>query len=331
MVGKVVWHIPSMQEILKLKVGIRLNSSTEKDGVVFALISFIMWGLTPIYWKLTQHIPPEEILAQRIVWSFVFMIVLLLILNKWKLYTEAVTEIIRKPKLFWSLLLASILISANWGIFMWAVIEGRIVEASLGQYINPLTSMLIGVIVLKERLNRVQVLAYVFAGIGVLVLTLYYGEIPWISLSLALTFGFYGLAKKVIKVDATIGLTLETMMIAPFALVFLIYWMSQSQIQFLDSVSTSALVIGSGAVTVLPLLFFTMSAKKVSLSLLGILQYISPTIVLLTGVFLYDEQLSQAHLIALVFIWLALAIFTYSSIADTPKRRTSIPLKEEIK
>lgn len=267
---------------------------------------------------------------QRVLWSFIFMIALLIVLNKWNLYVAAVKEIIRKPKLFWSLLLASVLISTNWGIFMWAVIEGRIVEASLGQYINPLTSMLIGVILLKERLNGTQIFAYVLAGIGVLVLTLYYGEIPWISLSLALTFGFYGLAKKVIRVDSTIGLTLETMIITPFALVFLAYWMSQSQIQFFDSVSTAALVIGSGAVTVLPLLFFTMSTKKVTLSLLGILQYISPTIVLLTGVFLYDESVSQAYVIALVFIWLALALFTFSSISENSKKRNALFLKKDV-
>ncbi|WP_251047481.1 EamA family transporter [Planococcus sp. ISL-110] len=142
-----------------------MNSYNEKDGVVFAFISFVMWGLTPIYWKLIQHVSPGEILMQRVLWSFIFMIALLIVLNKWQLYVKAVKEIIRKPKLFWSLLLASVLISTNWGIFMWAVIEGRIVEASLGQYINPLTSMLIGVIVLKERLNGTQILAYVLAGI----------------------------------------------------------------------------------------------------------------------------------------------------------------------
>ncbi|WP_017380345.1 EamA family transporter RarD [Paenisporosarcina sp. TG-14] len=297
-----------------------MKLNNEKDGVVFAVLSFMMWGLTPIYWKLTQHISSGEILAQRVFWSFIFMLMLLIFLRKWNLYVKFVKEIIKKPKLFWSLFLASVLISSNWGIFMWAVIEGKIVEVSLGQYINPLTSMLIGVIVLKEKLSSSQVLAFVLAGMGVLTLTLHYGVIPWISLSLALTFGFYGLAKKMIKVDSTIGLALETMLISPIALVFLTYWMFQSQIQFFDSVSTGLLLIGSGAVTVLPLLFFTMSAKKVTLSLIGILQYISPTILLLTGVFLYNETLSQAHLIALIFIWSALAIYTFPSITKRGKK-----------
>jgi chloramphenicol-sensitive protein RarD len=297
-----------------------LNLNNEKDGVVFAILSYVMWGLTPIYWKLTQYISSGEILAQRVLWSFIAMLVLLILLKKWNIYVEFVKEIIKKPKLFWSLFLASVLISSNWGIFMWAVIEGKIVEASLGQYINPLTSMLIGVIVLKEKLSGSQVLAFILAGMGVLTLTLHYGVIPWISLSLALTFGFYGLAKKLIKADSTIGLALETMMITPIAIVFLTYLMFQSQIEFFNSVSTSLLLIGSGAVTVLPLLLFTMSAKKVTLSLLGILQYISPTIVLVSAVFLYNETLSQAHLIAFIFIWSALVIYTFSSITKRGKK-----------
>lgn len=291
-----------------------MKLNNEKDGVVFAVVSYVMWGLTPIYWKLTEHVSSGEILAQRVFWSFIFMLILLFLLKKWNIYVEFIKEIVKKPQLFWSLFLASLLISSNWGIFMWAVIEGRIVEASLGQYINPLTSMLIGVIALKERLNGSQILAFVLAAIGVLILTLHYGVVPWISLSLALTFGFYGLAKKLIKSDTTVGLALETMVITPIALVFMTYLMFQSQIQFFDSISTSLLLMGSGIATVLPLLFFTMSAKKVTLSLLGILQYISPTIVLLVGVFLYNETLSKAHLIAFIFIWSALAIYTFSSV-----------------
>ncbi|MGJ7921784.1 EamA family transporter RarD [Neobacillus sp. LXY-4] len=298
-----------------------MKLNNEKDGVVYAVFSYVMWGLTPIYWKLTQHISSGEILAQRVFWSFIFMIVLLFYLKKRNVYVGFVKEIVKKPKLFWSLFLASVLISSNWGIFMWAVIEGKILEASLGQYINPLTSMLIGVIALKEKLSGSQVFAFILAGIGVLILTLHYGVIPWISLSLALTFGFYGLTKKMIKADSTIGLALETMVISPIALVYLIYLMFQSQIQFFDSLSTSLLLMGSGVVTVLPLLFFTMSAQKVTLSMLGILQYISPTLALIVGVFLYNETLTQAHFIAFIFIWSALAIYTFSSVTKRGKKR----------
>ncbi|MGI8387298.1 EamA family transporter RarD [Robertmurraya sp. P23] len=301
-----------------------MKLNNEKDGVLFAVLSYVMWGLTPIYWKLTQQISSGEILAQRVLWSFIFMLVLLFFLKKWNIYVEFIKDIVKKPKLFWSLFLASILISSNWGIFMWAVIEGKILEASLGQYINPLTSMLIGVIALKERLSRHQVLAFILAGMGVLTLTFHYGVIPWISLSLALTFGFYGLVKKMIRADSTTGLALETMVISPIALVYLIYLMFQSQIQFFDSISTSLLLIGSGVVTVLPLLFFTMSAKKVTLSMLGIFQYISPTIALIVGVFLYNETLTKQHFIAFIFIWSALAIYTFPSVTKRGKRMKNI-------
>ncbi|MBV6737677.1 EamA family transporter RarD [Priestia megaterium] len=286
----------------------------EKDGVMYAILSYLMWGITPIYWKLVQHVPSGEILAQRVFWAFIFMLILLFAMKKWHTYIIFVKEIMKKPALFWSLFIASVLISANWGIFMWAVMKGKILEASLGQYIIPLTSVLLGVIVLKEKLNRTQILAFILAGIGVLTLTLHYGVFPWISLSLALTFGLYGLAKRKIKADSTIGLTLETMVISPIALVYILYLMFQSQSQFFDSFSTSLLLMGGGMVTALPLLLFTKSAKKVSLSMLGILQYISPTLSLLVGVGLYHESLTRAHFIAFIFIWLALAIYTFSSI-----------------
>ncbi|QTL51224.1 EamA family transporter RarD [Priestia aryabhattai] len=286
----------------------------EKDGVMYAILSYLMWGITPIYWKLVQHVSSEEILAQRVFWAFIFMLILLFAMKKWHTYIIFVKEIMKKPALFWSLFIASVLISANWGIFMWAVMKGKILEASLGQYIIPLTSVLLGVIVLKEKLNRTQILAFILAGIGVLTLTLHYGVFPWISLSLALTFGLYGLAKRKIKADSTIGLTLETMVISPIALVYILYLMFQSRSQFFDSFSTSLLLMGGGMVTALPLLLFTKSAKKVSLSMLGILQYISPTLSLLVGVGLYHESLTRAHFIAFIFIWLALAIYTFSSI-----------------
>lgn len=307
-----------------------MQLNNERDGVTYAILSYILWGITPIYWKLIQNVSSAEILAQRVFWSFIFMLVLLIMTKKWHAYVVFVKEIVMKPKLFWFLFIASILISSNWGIFMWAVINGRIVEASLGQYINPLTSMLIGVIILKERLSIFQFLSFFLAGIGVFILTLHYGVIPWISLSLALTFGFYGLLKKTIKAESTIGLALETMVIFPIAFGYLIYLMFESKIQFFDSLSGSLLLIGSGIVTALPLLLFTKSAQKVTLSLLGILQYISPTLSLMTGIFLFDEELTKAHFIAFLFIWLALALYTFSSVTKRDKVKTN-PLKSKIK
>lgn len=297
-----------------------MKLSSEKKCILYAVLSYLMWGLTPIYWKLIQHVSSEEILAQRIFWSFVFMLGILLIMKKWCIFISFIKEILGKPRLLLLLCIASILISANWGIFMWAVIHGRILEASLGQYITPLTSILLGIILLKERLNKTQTFAFLLAEIGVFILTFHYGGVPWLSLSLALTFGFYGLVKKVIKTDSTMGLAIETMSIAPFAFLYLSHLMVQTQLQFTESISTSLLLMGSGAVTALPLLLFTKSAKTVSLSMLGILQYISPTLSLLVGVFLYRETLSTAHIMAFIFIWSALALYTFSSVSNRGKK-----------
>lgn len=307
-----------------------MKFNNEKEGVLYAAFSFAMWGIVPIYWKLVQHVSSGEILAQRIVWSFIFMLVLLFVTKKWNAYVDFVKEIVKKPKIFFLLFTASVLVSANWGIFIWAVNEGKILETSLGYYINPLISVLLGVIVLKERLSGAQILAFLLAGIGVLTLAFHFGAIPWVSLSLALTFGLYGLAKKMIKVDSAIGLTLETMVITPFALGYLIYMMFQSQTQFFSSVSISFLLMGGGIVTALPLLFFAKGAQKVSLSMLGILQYIAPTLSLMVGVFLYHEAFTKTHFIAFVFIWSALAIYTLSITKWNPANAKHIKHKRKM-
>ncbi|WP_339234097.1 EamA family transporter RarD [Paenibacillus sp. FSL R5-0517] len=259
--------------------------NNEKDGVMYAIFSYILWGLTPLYWKVVQYVSPGEILAQRVIWSYIFILFLIIITKKWRNYINFTKQLMRNLKLLSLLVIASLLISSNWGIFMWAVINGKMLEASLGQYINPLTSMIIGVIALKERLTVSQTISFILAGLGVLSLSLAYGVFPWISLCLALTFGFYGLLKKKIRTDSTVSLALETMVITPIALSYIIYLIIGNRLQFIESIPNSLLLIGTGVVTALPLLLFTKSAQKVTLSLLGILQYISPTIALITGFF----------------------------------------------
>lgn len=284
-----------------------------KAGIVYALLSYIMWGLTPVYWKLTQSIAADEILAQRMVWSFVFMALLLVANRQGRAFLTAVRMIFKQPALLGRVFLAAVLISLNWGIFMWAVIEGRILEASLGQYINPLTSMLLGVIFLKEKLSVRQTFSFVLAGLGVLVLAFHLGFFPWVSLSLALTFGFYSLSKKIVQVDASVGLAIETMLVLPLALAYVGFLAFHSQLQFTADYKTAFLLAGSGAVTALPLLLFSKSAKTVSLSMLGILQYISPTLSLLVGVILYHEPVSAAHALAFLLIWSGLGLYTISA------------------
>ncbi|MEC2054727.1 EamA family transporter RarD [Peribacillus psychrosaccharolyticus] len=284
----------------------------QKEGIIYAALSYFIWGLIPIYWKFVQHVSAGEILAHRVLWSFVFMIILLLLINKWRGFLSFVKEIVYQPKKLAALLTASILVSINWGIFIWAVNSGHILQTSLGYYINPLVSVLLGVVVLKEKLSGAQILSFTLAGIGVLILTLHYGEIPWVALSLAVSFGLYGLAKKMIKVDAEIGLTLETMMVTPLAIIFMVYLLFTSKPLFFESASTSFLLMGGGIATALPLLFFAKGAQKVPLSMMGILQYIAPTMTLLIGVFMYHEPFTKIHLLSFIFIWSALLIYAAS-------------------
>lgn len=284
----------------------------QKEGIIYAALSYFIWGLIPIYWKFVQHVSAGEILAHRVLWSFVFMVILLLVIQKWRGFLSFVKEIAYQPKKLAALLTASILVSINWGIFIWAVNSGHILQTSLGYYINPLVSVLLGVVVLKEKLSGAQILSFTLAGIGVLILTLHYGEVPWVALSLAISFGLYGLAKKMIKVDAGIGLTLETMMVTPLAIIFMVYLLITSKPLFFESASTSLLLMGGGIATALPLLFFAKGAQKVPLSMMGILQYIAPTMTLLIGVFMYHEPFTKIHLLSFIFIWSALLIYAAS-------------------
>ncbi|WP_409297219.1 EamA family transporter RarD [Peribacillus sp. SCS-26] len=284
----------------------------ENDGVFFAALSYVMWGIVPIYWKWVQDVPADEILAHRVFWSFVFMMLLLFATRKLSGFVLYVKEMAKQPKKLAALGAASILVSANWGIFIWAVNSGRILETSLGYYINPLVSVLLGVIVLRENLNKPQVISFLLAAVGVLILTLHYGNVPWVSLLLAITFGLYGLAKKMIQADSAIGLTLETMMVTPLALGYFIYLTFQSETMFFESARTGLLLAGGGAVTALPLLYFAKGAQKVPLSMLGFLQYIAPTLTLILGVFVYHETFTKVHLLAFIFIWSALTIYTIS-------------------
>jgi chloramphenicol-sensitive protein RarD len=284
----------------------------QKEGIIYAALSYFIWGLIPIYWKFVQHVSAGEILAHRVLWSFVFMVILLLVIQKWRGFLSFVKEIAYQPKKLAALLTASILVSINWGIFIWAVNSGHILQTSLGYYINPLVSVLLGVVVLKEKLSGAQILSFTLAGIGVLILTLHYGEVPWVALSLAISFGLYGLAKKMIKVDAEIGLTLETMMVTPLAIIFMVYLLITSKPLFFESASTSLLLMGGGIATALPLLFFAKGAQKVPLSMMGILQYIAPTMTLLIGVFMYHEPFTKIHLLSFIFIWSALLIYAAS-------------------
>lgn len=290
-----------------------MNKSDYQLGVFWAGLSYLLWGLLPIYWKLLGEVSSDEILANRVVWSFVFMIVLLAFSKKFGQLKGTLKQLKEQKKQLIALALASLLISCNWFIYIWAVNSGHMIEASLGYYINPLVSVMLGLFILKEKMNISQTISVVLAFIGVLVLTINYGSFPWVSVTLAVSFGLYGLAKKMIKVDSAIGLTLETLMVTPLGLLYMGYLFYQgNQAFFTISPTIDLLLIGAGAATATPLLYFAKGAQRIPLSTLGFLQYIAPTISLMLGVFVYDEHFSKSHLVAFIFIWLALTIYSFS-------------------
>ncbi|MBN8191984.1 EamA family transporter RarD [Bacillus sp. NTK074B] len=294
----------------------------DQAGILYTAFSYFLWGILPIYWKWLNHVPADEILANRIFWSFWFMLLFLFVSRRWKDFTTYLKTSLTKKKQLFALLLASILISTNWFIYIWAVNTNQMVEASLGYYINPLVSVLLGVFILKESLSRAQIVSFGLATIGVLILTISYGDFPWIAIGLAFSFGLYGLAKKLIQVESSIGLTLETMTIAPVSLIYLAYMYKQGTLSlFHVSGGTDLLLIGAGAATAIPLLFFSKGAQQIPLYMVGFLQYIAPTITLILGIWVYHEEFSMTHLVSFMFIWLALTIFTASRVQYARKRR----------
>ncbi|KMM35874.1 EamA family transporter RarD [Guptibacillus hwajinpoensis] len=282
-------------------------------GIVAGAGAYFLWGILPLYWKLVATVPSEEVLAHRIIWSFVFMIVILLVLGKLSSFQKELILILRKPKKLTAIIFASLFITINWYAFIWAVNHDHVIQTSLGYYINPLISVLLGILFLKERLSFWQMISFGLAAVGVLNLVFRFGEIPWVSLVLALSFGIYGLLKKKAKLGALTGLTIETLFITPFALIYLMSVRHNiGDALYVENTMILALLLGAGIVTAVPLLLFATGANRISLSMIGFLQYIAPTLMLIQGVFLYEETFTSAHFISFVLIWAALLIFTLS-------------------
>lgn len=285
--------------------------SEHVTGVVSAAGAYLLWGILPVYWKQLAYVPAYEILAHRVIWSCVFMFAILLATRGLQQFAEETRAIMHNRKKRLGLLAASLLISVNWLIYIWAVNANRVVETSLGYYINPLVSVLLGILVLKESLSLWQSISFVLAAAGVATLAISYGSLPWVSVSLALSFAFYGMGKKMLGIGAITATTLETLLVAPIALGYLLYIAGRGGGAFHpDSLLTDALLMGAGAVTAVPLLLFASGANRLSLSLLGFIQYMSPTIALALGVLLYHEPFTSAHLVAFSLIWAALAVFS---------------------
>lgn len=275
-------------------------------GIWFGVAAYGIWGLFPLYWKLLKSVPASQIVAHRLVWSLVFVLMVLAVRRDWTWLKTAFTR--RTLMIYLS---AGVLLTANWLLYVYAVNTGLVVEASLGYFINPLISVLFGVIFLKERLPLNKWIAIGLAAIGVLYLTVRYGSFPWLAIGLALTFGIYGLIKKISPYDALHGLTMETLMVFPPILIYLLVLEVQGQGAFLHGAPTvSLLLILAGVVTSIPLLLFSAAARSIPLSTVGLLQYLTPTGQFLLAVFFFAEPFSPDQLVGFIIIWVALAIFS---------------------
>jgi chloramphenicol-sensitive protein RarD len=291
-------------------------------GVVSGLGAYALWGLFPLYFPLLEPAGGIEIVAHRVLWSLLFVGLLLTVVRRWGHVLAAV----RDRRAVVVLAGAAVLIAANWLVFVYGVNSGQVVETSLGYFINPLVSVLLGVVVFSERLRPVQWAAVGIAAVAVAVLTLDYGRPPWIALSLALTFGLYGLMKKLVAVEAAPGLFLETALVAvPAAVVLGVLHVRGTGTFAQAGPDHAALLVSSGVATAVPLLLFAAAARRIPLSTVGLLQYLTPLMQLAIGVFVYDEPMPPARLAGFVIVWVALAVFTADSLrhARAGARRAS--------
>ena len=276
-----------------------------KKGILYGIGAYLAWGFFPIYWKFLHHVPAIQLIGHRIIWSCLLLLLVIALTKQWDEFRK--TFNLKVLRIY---TIAAVLIGINWLVYVWAVNSNFIVETSLGYFINPLLSVLMGVIFLKERLRLAQWIPVVLAAIGVTYLTFIYGRLPYIALTLAFSFGLYGLVKKLSPLGSLYGLTIETAILFVPALIYLIAMEANSTAAFLHTgISSDLLMIGAGVVTTIPLLMFASAAKSIPLWVVGLLQYIAPTIQFLLGVFLYKEPFSQHQLIGFGIVWAALIFF----------------------
>ncbi|KRO32282.1 MAG: permease [Actinobacteria bacterium BACL2 MAG-121001-bin67] len=275
-------------------------------GLLFGVSAYLIWGLLPLYWKLVEEAGAYEILAHRGIWSLLICVSLLALRKQLK----SAYEMVRSSRTFSLLFLASGLLTINWGVYIWSVTVNRVVEAALGYYITPLINVTFGVLLLREKLRPAQWIAVALAAAGVVILTLGYGSLPWIALVLAISWGSYSLIKKSLNLGALETLSLETLFAFLPNLVFLLIIQGNGSAEFGSTWTISILLFGAGAATVIPLLLFNGSTTRLPLSTVGLLQYITPTIMFFIGIFINDEDISMTKVIGFAFIWLALAVLS---------------------
>lgn len=282
-------------------------------GVIYGASAYVTWGIIPIFWKFLEQVGDVgavEIVVHRIVWTLIFAVAALAAWSRLPKLWAA----LRNPKTVLALAASALLIAVNWGLFIWAVTADRIIDTSLGYYINPLVSFMLGVVWLGERLTKVQLIAVGLAVLGVVNQTVAVGYLPWVSLALAVSFGIYGLIRKTVPVESLEGLTVEALLLAPLSLGYIFYLAAKGDGAFLhQGFGLDLLLILAGPLTAIPLLLFAAGARLVRLSTMGFLQYLAPSISLLIAVFLYNEPFTQAHAVTFTLIWSALALVTWEA------------------
>ncbi len=288
-------------------------------GLLFGIVAYLVWGFFPIYFKAIAAVPPLQVLSHRIVWSVAFLFFLIFWRRRWDDLRTALTQ--RSSLLI--LVATSILIATNWLVFIIAVEHGEVLQSSLGYFITPFVSVLLGVLFLKEQLRRLQLVSLSLAAAGVIILTVLHGSFPWTALILALTFGSYGLLRKVVKTDSLIGLSVETFLLAPLAGCYLLYAAWQGEGVFLaGDTRITLLLLSAGVITAVPLLLFAAAARRLRLATIGFLQYITPTLHFVLAVLVYGEQFTSVHLVSFLLIWAGLVIYSWDAYrALTASRR----------
>ncbi|MDK9779419.1 MULTISPECIES: EamA family transporter RarD [unclassified Vibrio] len=289
-----------------------------RQGVLLAIGAYTMWGIAPIYFKSIAEVSPLEILSHRVIWSFFLLAALLHFGRHWR----SVRDIIKNKTKMMFLVSTAILVGANWLIFIWAVNSNHMLDASLGYYINPLINVLLGMVFLGERLRKLQWFAVVLAACGVLVQLIVFGSVPVVAIALAMSFGFYGLLRKKVSVEAQTGLFIETLVMLPAAAIYLLFIASSPTSNMLDNpMQLNTLLIAAGVITTLPLLCFTGAATRLKLSTLGFFQYIGPSLMFLLAVLIYGEPFTSDKAITFAFIWGALVVFSFDGLRNNSKSR----------
>ncbi|MGB1292044.1 MAG: EamA family transporter RarD, partial [Pseudoalteromonas sp.] len=295
----------------------------QRKGVILACMAFFMWGLAPIYFKLLQHISAFEILMHRVVWSVLFIVIIVSVMQQWR----KIKHVIVQPKLLLMLVLTATLLGFNWGLFIWAVNNDHMLDASLGYYINPLLNVLLGMVFLGEKLRKWQGIAVALAFSGVVIQLVSFGSFPVVAFSLAGSFAIYGLLRKKLPIESLPGLLLEAVILVPIALLY--WWLmapSSSSNLMLNEWYTNLLLISAGVITTLPLLCFTGAAKRLQYTTLGFFQYIGPSLMFILAVMFYGEVFSNERMVTFACIWSALAIFSWDSYRQSQKRKRAAVL-----